>query len=152
MDFEPTYTRWLTELQTSGYRLTEPRRALVKIIASAACALSPLDLFDLGRKAYPGLGLVTVYRTLDKLEELGLIQRVHLPNGCHRYIRAFDGHEHLLLCTSCGYVVFFKGDNLDRLIETNEAQSGFVIQEHWLQLFGLCQSCRVSSEVDRGQS
>lgn len=136
---------WLDSLMNSGYRLTGPRRALVEIIAGSDRALSPLDLFDLGRKQYPGLGLVTVYRTIEKLEELGLVQRVHQPGGCHMVLRAGRGHEHLLLCTACRRAFYFSGDDLEPLMAEIAAKSGFLIQEHWLQLFGLCQSCQAPS-------
>lgn len=142
------YSRWLDVLLASGYRLTNPRRALINIMASSDHALSPLDLYDLGRKNYPGLGLVTVYRTLEKLEELKLIQRVHLPNGCHRYLRAFKGHEHLLLCTACGYAEFFRGEEVHGLINMNASRTGFLIKDHWLQLFGLCSQCQVSDNAN----
>jgi len=133
---------WFTILQDSGYRLTAPRRALVEIIANSPCALGPLDLYDLARRQHPGIGLVTVYRTLEKLEEMDLIQRVHLPDGCHRYLRAMDGHQHILLCTLCGKVEFFEGDDLSPLFNKIAARSGYLIQEHWLQLFGVCAGCQ----------
>lgn len=133
---------WLESLKDSGYRLTTPRRAIVTIIANAPCALDAIEIYDQGRIEHPNLGLVTVYRTLEKLEELDLIQRVHHPDGCNMYIRASQGHEHLLLCKSCGQVVFFSGDDLSRLIEETSRFSGFQIQEHWLQFFGLCSNCQ----------
>ena len=133
---------WLNRLQESGYRLTAPRRALVDLLARGQRALNPIELYDLGRKEHSHLGLVTVYRTLEKLEELGLIQRVHQPGGCNMYLRASIGHEHLLLCTCCGRVETFEGDNLSGLIAKIARQSGFEIQEHWLQLFGLCSACQ----------
>lgn len=133
---------WLDSLQASGYRLTGPRRALAAIMAESGRALSPLELFDLGRAQYPGLGLVTVYRTLDKLEALGLVQRVHHPNGCHLYLRAAQGHEHVLLCMDCGQAQFFSGDDLAGLMANVAARSGFEVREHWLQLFGACPLCR----------
>jgi len=69
--------RWLVCLQSEGYRLKAPLRTIVEILCQSERILGPLDLFDLGRKAYPKMGPVTVYRTLEKLEEVGLIQRVH---------------------------------------------------------------------------
>jgi Fe2+ or Zn2+ uptake regulation protein len=135
---------WLSRLANHGYRLTEPRRVIVEIIAASDRALNPLEVFDLGRDACPGLGLVTVYRTLEKLEELGLVQRVHQADGCHAYLRAANGHEHILLCNQCGQAVFFAGDDLTSLLERVARQSGFEIQEHWLQLHGLCARCRDS--------
>ncbi|RPJ29622.1 MAG: transcriptional repressor [Chloroflexi bacterium] len=133
---------WLTQLHENGYRLTEARRAVVAAIATTNRALTPIEVFDLARGVYPVLGLVTVYRTLEKLEELHLIQRVHQPRGCQAFIAASQVHQHLLLCQNCGQVKFFEGDNLDALIATISKKTGYQIHEHWLQLFGLCQNCK----------
>jgi len=133
---------WFDTLQANGYRLTEARRAVVKSIASAPAALNPLQVYDQTRPLCPGLGLVTVYRTLEKLEELSLIQRVHQPGGCNAYLPSPQGHQHLLLCRSCGKAEYFEGDNLEELVNTVAAQRGYSIQEHWLQLFGLCADCQ----------
>jgi Fe2+ or Zn2+ uptake regulation protein len=133
---------WLERLQDNGYRLTDPRRAVVDAIASSQHVLSPLDVFELAHARYPKLGLVTVYRTVEKLEELGLIQRVHQPSGCQAFIAAAPGHQHLLVCQECGRVEYFSGDTLDSLMAVVEGESGYHVQDHWLQLFGVCESCR----------
>jgi Fe2+ or Zn2+ uptake regulation protein len=98
----------------------------------------------MARKKYRALGLVTVYRTLEKLEELHLIQRVHQPMGCQAFISAGEGHQHLLLCQNCGQVAFFEGDDLDILTKSIAKKTGYQISEHWLQLFGLCANCRTN--------
>ena len=133
---------WLDQLQENGYRLTDARRAVVKTVAATDRALTPLEVFDLAREQNPALGLVTVYRTLEKLEELHLIQRVHQPEGCQAFIAASQSHQHLLLCQNCGHVTFFEGDDLDALILSIAEKTGYQIREHWLQLFGLCGDCR----------
>ena len=139
---------WLALLQGSGYRLTGPRRAIVEIIVGSQHALGPLDVFDLGRSQYPGLGLVTVYRTLEKLEELTLVQRVHQPGGCHAYLRASRGHQHILLCLRCGRAEYFSGDDLAPLMAAIANRSGFSIKDHLLQLFGFCQDCQAAAETE----
>ena len=133
---------WLTQLQENGYRLTDARRAVVEIIQKSTRALTPVEVFDLARKKYRALGLVSVYRTLEKLEELHLIQRVHQPQGCQAFVAESKGHEHLLLCQNCGRVTFFAGDDLETLIQSISKKTGYVIREHWLQLFGLCPDCQ----------
>ena len=137
-----TVETWLTALSDNGYRLTGARRAVVEIVAESPRALTPLEVFDSARAAHPDLGLVSVYRTLEKLEELHLIQRVHQPGGCQAFISASQGHQHLLLCQRCGTVTFFEGDDLENLFSAISSRTGYQIKEHWLQLFGLCKDCR----------
>jgi Fur family ferric uptake transcriptional regulator len=136
---------WLTQLKDNGYRLTEARKAVVETVAISKRALTPVEVFDQARATSPGLGLVTVYRTLEKLEELGLIQRVHQTHGCQAFISSGNGHEHLLLCTNCGAAVLFSGDKLEALIAAISRQTGYQVEEHWLQLFGVCKKCRKKS-------
>lgn len=139
---------WLACLKANGYRLTAPRQAVVEVLTNRHYILSPQDVYEYARERYPKLGLVTVYRTIEKLEELGLLQRVHRPSDCQGFVAAFSGHQHLIICQECGVVEYFDGDHegIDRLMATIEAQSGYRIHEHWLQLFGTCDRCQVSDE------
>ena len=134
--------KWFEMLQNDGCRLTAPRRAVVETLKANMHALTPVEVYESARKQCPGLGLVSVYRTLEKLEELGLIQRVHQTKGCQAFIRTGDGHQHLLVCNNCGKVVLFAGDQLDLLFKTISKTSGFQIDGHWLQVFGLCKNCQ----------
>ena len=134
---------WLNCLARHGYRLTKPRRSVVESMARSEYVLSPFDVFELAREKYSKIGLVTVYRTLDKMEELGLIQRVHRPTDCQAFVAAFSGHEHLLIWLNCGRAEFFSGDDgMDELVTTVENRSGYRIEDHWLQLFGVCEDCQ----------
>jgi Fe2+ or Zn2+ uptake regulation protein len=133
---------WLSQLNEQGYRLTGARRAVVETMAASQHALTPIEVYDTARESYPALGLVTVYRTLEALEEQGLIQRVHQPHGCQAFITAPAGHQHLLLCKQCGQTTVFEGDDLESLINSIARRTGYRITEHWLQLFGLCPNCK----------
>ena len=77
---------WLNCLQDSGYKLPAPA-ACWSMLASSTRAYGPIELYDAARERARA-GPVTVYRTLEKLEELSLVQRLHQPDGCHRYLRA----------------------------------------------------------------
>ena len=132
-------------LQEAGYRLTGPRRWLVDKLATSPRALSPLELYDEARRVHPGMGLVTVYRTLERLEALGLVIRVHQPESCQTFLRAAQGHEHLLLCTACQRAEYFSGDDLDALSRAIARRTGFRVDEHWLQFNGLCVDCQEAS-------
>lgn len=135
---------WLTRLSESGCRRTKPRKAVVSILADSRYVLGPQAVYEKAREIYPKLGLVTVYRTIEMLEELDLIQRVHQPSGCQGFIAAFSGHQHLLICQQCGGVEYFEGDHegIDILIKDIERRSQYKVKEHWLQLMGVCSACQ----------
>ena len=137
-----TAESWLTQLKDNGYRLTNARKAVVKIVAHASTALNPLEVFDQAKSVCPSLGVVTVYRTLEKLEELNLIQRVHQPDGCNAYLPHADGHQHLIICEDCGKAEYFEGkEDMDAFFSKVAGEHGFTVSEHWLQLFGICSEC-----------
>ena len=125
---------WLHQLEQNGYRLTPARQAVVRALAASPYAITPLELFETARRRHRPLGLVSVYRTLEKLEQLGLIQRVHQPEGCQAFVSATHGHQHLLICRQCGRTAFFEGDDLQPLIRSISRRTGFSIGAHWLQL------------------
>ncbi|MDK1028186.1 MAG: Fur family transcriptional regulator [Anaerolineae bacterium] len=140
-----TTQSWLSQLKAHGYRLTNARKAVVEIVATTTSALNPLQVYEAAKSTYQGLGLVSVYRTLEKLEELELIQRVHLPDGCNAYLPQADGHQHLLICEGCGKAEYFEGDNMEALFSKVAGKHGFSIHEHWLQLFGVCSQCELAA-------
>jgi len=133
---------WLSQLKTSGYKLTGPRYCVIEILSHSDKALTALEIYNQAQQQYPSIGLVSVYRTLEKLEVLGLIQKVHQKEKCQAYIAASHGHEHLLVCHYCGRVCYFQGDNLNALVNVVEKKTGYLVQDHWLQLVGICNECQ----------
>jgi len=147
--FSNRISLWLDRLQANGYRLTGPRLAVVEILAESQFVLDPTQIFLEARLNYPSIGLVTIYRTIEKLEELGLVLRVHRPSGCHSFIAAPIGHQHLMICRSCSRAEYFSGDNLSQLISQIGQERGFSVQDHWLELFGLCTICQNGTLVSK---
>jgi Fur family transcriptional regulator, ferric uptake regulator len=138
---------WLQRLQNSGYRLTSSRRAVVKVLAMSDHLLTATEIYEQARQYCDSLGLVTVYRTIDKLEALQLVERVHLPGNCHAFAPALQGHQHLLVCSTCGRAEYFSGDQLQSLMDRVSQESGFQIDHHWLQLFGICDKCQPKTNL-----
>ena len=131
-------------LREAGYRLTQPRQAVLQVLEESAVQLSPYEIHRRGQAIYPRLGLVTVYRTLELLDELGLARRVHSEGSCHNYARA-DEDKHYLVCRGCRRVVAFPCEGLDELIEAVERRSAYEIDGHLLELTGLCPECQERS-------
>ncbi len=134
--------QWLKTLQDNGFRITKPLKIITSILASSDHIMNPTQVYLVAREDYPKIGLVTVYRTMEKLEEAGLIERVHMPDGCQSFFQTAAGHQHLLICTVCSKAEYFEGDNLNALFNRTGQSFGYQITSHWLQLFGLCQNCQ----------
>jgi Fur family ferric uptake transcriptional regulator len=129
-------------LREAGYRLTRPRLAVLQVLQENSRYLSPAEICECGRALYPSLGLVTVYRTLEMLDKLGLARRVHGRGNCHGYARADSASGHYLVCRRCGQVTEFPCEGMRGIIEAVRQQSGFTIEEHLLELGGLCPACQ----------
>lgn len=130
-------------------KLTRPRQAILDILASADRHLTPAEIHKRARKSYPHLGLVTVYRTLDLLTELGYVQRVHFTDGCHSYAASAQEHAHHLVCALCGKAQEFEDCDLEALIESLQRKTGYEINRHVLELMGQCPDCSARSAVRR---
>jgi Fur family ferric uptake transcriptional regulator len=114
----------------------------MKTLQQAFAPVLPQEILEQGRRIHHKLGLVTVYRTLALLAELNLVRRVHRENGCHGYVLASPGHRHTLICQGCERAVEFSGeDDIHALIDRVEAETGYQVADHLLQLFGLCPEC-----------
>ncbi|NLE43529.1 MAG: transcriptional repressor [Chloroflexi bacterium] len=133
---------WAQQLRAAGYRVTGSRGAIMRVLADTPVPLPPQQILESARSFHQRLGLVTVYRTLALLTELGLVHKVHCEEGCHGYVAASPGHRHLLVCTDCGRAVEFAGGNdLSGFVDRVERNTGYRVSSHLLQLFGLCPEC-----------
>jgi len=145
---EARLARWRAAFKNRGYRLTAARDAVLRVLAESQRALDATQIFDRARAYDPRLGLVTVYRTLETMLALGLVQKVHCTAQCARYAAAEPGHNHLLVCRRCGRVWYFDGDDMDALMQAVAGESGFRVEDHWLQLIGLCAECRAELQAE----
>jgi Fe2+ or Zn2+ uptake regulation protein len=136
-------TEWEQCLASAGCRITSSRRAVMHALMQADGPLSPQEVLEQAQAVHQQLGLVTVYRTLNLLSELHLVHRAHREDGCHGYMLTSPGHRHALICEVCGRAVEFAGeDDINALIERVEVGTGYRVDGHLLQLFGLCPDCQ----------
>ena len=134
-------------LRQRGYRLTSQRRAVVNTIAGTHNHLTPAAIYKRVKREYPGIGLVTIYRNLEILAELGLICEVHAGGSCRSYLmRKPLEHHHHLICSECGRVVDFTDCDLGELEQRLSQETGFKMEGHLLEFIGCCPDCqRVAS-------
>jgi Fe2+ or Zn2+ uptake regulation protein len=132
----------LRTLSEAGYSDTRARRAVVKALCEAGTGATPADLLARGRAAHTGLGQVTVYRTLGILEQLGLVRKLHQEDGCSSYAASSSGHAHHVICRTCRAAVEFEGCRIDEVLREASARTGYTVESHFLELFGVCPACR----------
>jgi Fur family ferric uptake transcriptional regulator len=131
----------VTALDRAGYRLTEPRRQLAALIADQAGHFTAAELVVAARSRRLGVGRATVFRTLEILEELGVVERLDLPSGEHAYVGCEPAHHHHVVCSSCGRTNEIADAGLRSVVREVTRQTGYRIDEHRLELFGLCPAC-----------
>jgi len=131
-----------SELSQQGYKLTRQRKAVLEVVAQANARLSAAEVLARAQRSCPDLGLTTVYRTLEILEQMGVIRRVHLDDGCEGFALTAAEHGHHLICSGCRATVEFEDCNLSSLLKRVAVQTGFTIDHHWLELVGLCPQCQ----------
>ncbi len=140
---KPAEKEIIAKLRRRGYKLTPQRRAVLSTITTSREHLTPSAIYERVQQEHPGIGLVTIYRTLDILTELGAICEVNPEASSRCYsIRREAGHHHHLVCSDCGTVVDFVGRHLTELEERLTRETGFKIQGHLLEFFGICPDCQ----------
>lgn len=127
-------------LRDHGVRITGPRRAIWKLFRDSPHGMTITTAVEAVQER--GIGLATVYRTVEVFERAGLLQRVHNEQGDHLFVTTRPGHYHPLVCRSCGKVLEFEGCDLSDLQETLARESGFRIDGHELEVFGTCPECQ----------
>ena len=130
-------------MRQRSYKLTPQRRAVLNVIGGAAEHFSPAEIYQWVKQEHPDVGLVTVYRTLNILTEMGLLCEVH-TGGKHRsyVMRRPVEHHHHLVCSQCGTVVDFASCDLTELEGKLSRETGFKINSHLLEFSGYCQGCQ----------
>ncbi|MGE5629283.1 MAG: Fur family transcriptional regulator [Solirubrobacterales bacterium] len=134
-----------TNLKEKGYKLTPQRRSIVDtIIKNEGSHLTTEELYDLVKIECPEIGLATVYRTVQLLEDMGVVCKLDLSDGCSRYELVHEEethHHHHLICTVCNKVIEVEGDLLDSLEHDIEEKYEFCVKNHSLKFYGICKEC-----------
>jgi Fur family ferric uptake transcriptional regulator len=131
-------------LRSAGYRASAPRSAVLELIASQECVLSAREIADELRAGGREVGVATVYRTLEVLEGMRLLQRLDVGGESARYEPALPGgehHHHHLVCDECGRVTPFEDAGLERAIDRLAGRLDYAVGDHDVILRGTCPQC-----------
>lgn len=129
-------------LEDAGYRLTGPRRAVADLIGDWRGHFTADELLAESRRRRLGVTRATVFRSLDVLADLSLIERLDLPTGEHAFVACAPAHHHHIVCSSCGRSTEVNDNGLEAVAAAVERQSGYRVDTHRLELYGLCTGCQ----------
>lgn len=140
-----TFDHICNRLRNNSYKLTPQRQTILRtFLNNADQHLSAEDVYMLVKHQYPDIGLATVYRTLDILADIGILQKNDFGDGRIRYefSRKDEHHHHHLICLQCGSVAEFDDDLLESLEAVITKKTRFKVVDHDLKFYGYCRICQ----------
>lgn len=129
-------------LKQHGYRLTGPRSAVVEAVLRHDRPFTAEQLVTELADGKDAPGRATVYRTLEVLASMDVLTRIVSPDGHPSYLSGAPGHRHHLLCQQCGTTVTITSCPMTDLLSTLAHDTSFVINDHTLEVFGICPTCQ----------
>ncbi|ARJ09272.1 Fur family transcriptional regulator [Staphylococcus lugdunensis] len=153
---EDRLNRVKQQLQQSSYKLTPQREATVSVlIENEKDHLSAEDVYLKVKDRAPEIGLATVYRTLELLAELKVVDKINFGDGVVRFDLRKEGAKHFhhhLVCMECGRVDEIEEDLLPQVEERVETEFNFKILDHRLTFHGICAECQAKGKGDNKSS
>jgi Fur family ferric uptake transcriptional regulator len=143
----PQRSPWAEEaalaLTAAGYRRGGARRAILELLDEQSCALSAIEIQDALTDRNREVSRASIYRVMEELEEIGLVQRVEVGRGMVRYepARSGPGHHHHLVCDHCGRISPFTDAGLERAIRRVSDTLPLRVSEHEVVIHGACETC-----------
>ncbi len=132
-------------LHTSGHRLTMQRQLVWDALRKSKRHLSADEIFLQVRRRYPRFNMATIYRSLEVLEELGLVKQTRIGDRGH-YELAQEGRDHYhLLCDQCGSTLDIEGDHLTPVLHHITEDHDFVVRAADLVVHGRCAKCQANA-------
>jgi len=130
-------------IASKGLKTTRQRDMVLDCFLASDRHMSTEELYMKVRAKTPTIGYATVYRSLKLFAESGIAREIHFGDGQTRYEHVAEGehHDHLV-CTRCGAVREFENEAIEKLQQEVADQFGFLVQNHKLELYGICPKCR----------
>lgn len=131
------------DMRGEGHRSGGARGAVVELLARQDCCLSAQEIADELRASGAGVGIASVYRALDLLDGMGLVQRVDTGGGAMKYEAVIPGghHHHHVVCERCGRVAAFEDERLEEAIDRLARRLRHEVSGHEVMIRGACPRC-----------
>ncbi|MCH9640781.1 MAG: transcriptional repressor [Actinomycetia bacterium] len=134
---------------TGTIRATRQRAAITALLENLDEFRSAQDLHDELRRRGEGIGLTTVYRTLQQMAAAGLVDTLRTDTGESVYRRCSEHHHHHLVCRKCGSAIEIQGGQVETWAAEVANEHGFSDVSHTIEIFGICGGCGIAAASDR---
>ena len=144
--------KWGQKLVRSGYRLTLGREAIITVLSNTKKHLSVEDIYMVLHPDYPGIGVTTIYRTLDLLEQTGIVRKFEFGHGRAKFELSEEygnkKHHHHLICNKCKKIIDysdFLNEEVDYIKKAEDGlrkKYGYEISNHLIRFYGICPACK----------
>src|SRR5579859_1041453 len=131
-----------TRLRERGLKSTSPRDDIARVFFDLGRHVSAEELYAEVKRINPHVGYATIYRTLKLMKECALLSERHFDEGQARYEVIGEHHHDHFICESCGKIIEFEDDALERLQRNVARKLGVTLHRHKLELYGRCAACR----------
>ncbi|KUI12125.1 Fur family transcriptional regulator [Mycobacterium lehmannii] len=132
-------------MNTTGVRATRQRAAIADLLENVDEFRSAQELHDELRRRGEGIGLTTVYRTLQQMAAAGVVDTLRTDTGESVYRRCSEDHHHHLVCRACGSTVEIQGGDVEAWTADIARQHGFSDVSHTIEIFGVCGQCATTN-------
>ncbi|WP_180235422.1 peroxide-responsive transcriptional repressor PerR [Bacillus cereus] len=130
----------LEMLKNTGVRITPQRHAILEYLVESMTHPTADDIYKALEGKFPNMSVATVYNNLRVFKEVGLVKELTYGDASSRFDYVTSQHYHLI-CEKCGKIVDFLYGGLEQLEEEAAKTTGFVINSHRLEIYGVCPEC-----------
>jgi Fur family ferric uptake transcriptional regulator len=136
----------MINLTDFGIKSTRSRKLILEVIEKATLPMTAEDIYK--QVLDEGINLSTVYRTLQSLNELDIINKELDKDGKALYMMLKEDHKHVLVCTKCGKKIYLKECPYNNVNKKIEEATGFRVEDHNIEIYGLCEDCKKKSVLE----
>jgi Fur family ferric uptake transcriptional regulator len=131
-------------IKQKGMKYTEQRAVILQILINLDNHLNAEDIHTIIQNEHPNhnIGIATIYRTLNFLEEVKLISSISFGSDGKKYEGNLKAHHDHLICTKCDCIIEFLDTEIERRQEKIANKNNFIIQDHTMQIYGICKNCQ----------
>ena len=146
IEYDSLLIRFKDLLKHNNLKFTKQREVVLKTLYNNDEHFTPESLYLLIKEIYPELnvGIATVYRTLNLLEESSIVTSISFGSAGKKYELANKPHHDHLICKCCGLIVEFENGDIETKQEEIASKNGFKLTSHLMQLYGICENCQKS--------